>query len=516
MGVFSKKKEVAHDNGESQAPRKGRKLGAIGTIFASGSAMFADGYSNAAMSPVLTILSREDMYGPWLVGGERNKSLLAAMVFAGMVTGQLSFGWVSDKIGRKFAMFLCTAIIFVFSILAACSAGPTPQVLINCLIAFRFFLGIGLGGEYPSGSVAAAEATEHNEVGKKKQQRLFIWATNSQLDLAFTVAWLVALALYKIFGDNHLRAVWRGTLLLGAIPPLLLLIARMFMEEPDAYKKNSMRHTRIPYWLIIKRYWLKLAAVSIVWFIYNWVTYPFGIYSGTIVEKAVGKNPSLYQTLAWGALVNSFYVPGTIVGSFISDFIGPKYTMIFGLLMQAVFGFAMSGAYNRLVPENGQGGSIAGFAVMYGIFLAFGEVGPGNNLGLLASKSVGPTAARGQLYGIAAAIGKVGAFIGTYTFPYIQKRFDTKGYFVQNTGLFWVGSALAVFSATITFFGVHNIKPDHMIEEDAAFREYLAANGFDVSQMGEPGHREGDVADDVVSSGAVPRDADVYEHDEKK
>jgi hypothetical protein len=41
--------------------------------------------------------------------------------------------------------------------------------------------------------------------------------------------------------------------------------------------------------------------------------------------------------------------------------------MIFGLCMQAIFGFALSGAYNKLVP-----GHIAGFAVMYGIFLAFG------------------------------------------------------------------------------------------------------------------------------------------------
>jgi hypothetical protein len=35
--------------------------------------------------------------------------------------------------------------------------------------------------------------------------------------------------------------------------------------------------------------------------------------------------------------------------------------------MQAIFGFALSGAYNKLVPNH-----IAGFAVMYGIFLAFG------------------------------------------------------------------------------------------------------------------------------------------------
>jgi hypothetical protein len=44
-----------------------------------------------------------------------------------------------------------------------------------------------------------------------------------------------------------------------------------------------------------------------------------------------------------------------------------QYCMIFGLCMQAIFGFALSGAYNKLVPNH-----IAGFAIMYGVFLAFG------------------------------------------------------------------------------------------------------------------------------------------------
>jgi len=39
--------------------------------------------------------------------------------------------------------------------------------------------------------------------------------------------------------------------------------------------------------------------------------------------------------------------------------------------------------------------------------------GPGNCLGLLASKT-SPTAVRGQFYGAAAAIGKIGAFVGTW------------------------------------------------------------------------------------------------------
>lgn len=44
------------------------------------------------------------------------------------------------------------------------------------------------------------------------------------------------------------------------------------------------------------------------------------------------------------------------------------------------------------------------------------RAGPGNCLGLLASKT-SPTAVRGQFYGVAAAIGKIGAFVGTWAFP---------------------------------------------------------------------------------------------------
>lgn len=67
----------------------------------------------------------------------------------------------------------------------------------------------------------------------------------------------------------------------------------------------------------------------------------------------------------------------------------------------------MSGLYAQLTAH------VAAFAVLYGIFLSFGELGPGNCTGLLAAKS-GPTAVRGQFYGFAAAVGKVGAFVGTW------------------------------------------------------------------------------------------------------
>lgn len=40
-----------------------------------------------------------------------------------------------------------------------------------------------------------------------------------------------------------------------------------------------------------------------------------------------------------------FYMPGTIIGAFIVDSLGPKWTMIGGLVAQAIVGFIMSGLY---------------------------------------------------------------------------------------------------------------------------------------------------------------------------
>jgi len=91
---------------------------------------------------------------------------------------------------------------------------------------------------------------------------------------------------------------------------------------------------------------------------------------------------------------------------------------------------------------------------------------------------------RGQYYGIAAATGKVGAFVGTWAFPPIIKAFGGDKTVRGNTGPFWIGSGLALLSALITFFFVKPLSADGMAKEDEEFRAYLEANGYDTSQMG--------------------------------
>lgn len=70
----------------------------------------------------------------------------------------LIFGWVSDHLSRKIGMIVATIILIIFSALAAGSYGAHGSIggLLAALTAYRFLLGIGIGGEYPAGSVACS------------------------------------------------------------------------------------------------------------------------------------------------------------------------------------------------------------------------------------------------------------------------------------------------------------------------------------------------------------------------
>ncbi|TFK40017.1 putative metabolite transporter [Crucibulum laeve] len=453
------------------------RIKSVSLIFACGTALFSDGYANGVIGNVVTLLTR--IYGADILAEHNSTRVINSLGFAGTVVGMLSFGYLSDKIGRKFGMMTATGIVALFSLLSAASAGAHGSVigLLGMLGAMRFLLGIGVGAEYPCGSVSASEQSEEPGISKNAQHRWFALATNSMIDFGFVISAFVPLVLFWIFGNNHLRAVWRLSLGLGVVPALLVFIWRLNMDEPVRYKRDSMKRARVPYMLILRRYGGSLAAISFTWFLYDIIVYPFGLYSSTVVNGITGGDTNLTVVLGWNVVINLFYMPGTLGGAFIVDYLGPKYTMITGLLLQAVIGFIMSGLYSKLATH------VGAFAVVYGIFLSFGELGPGNCLGLLASKS-SPTAVRGQFYGIAAAVGKVGAFIGTWMFPPIIDAFGGSTTARGNTGPFWIGSGLAVLSAIVTFFFIKPLSHDGMVEEDRKFREYLEANGYDTSMMG--------------------------------
>lgn len=64
------------------------------------------------------------------------------------------------------------------------------------------------------------------------------------------------------------------------------------------------------------------------------------------------------------------------------------------------------------------------------------------------------------------------------------KSFGGEGTYTGDTGVFYLGSGLALVSAAIVYFFIPNISADYMEQENQAFREYLEENGYDMSLIG--------------------------------
>jgi hypothetical protein len=95
---------------------------------------------------------------------------------------------------------------------------------------------------------------------------------------------------------------------------------------------------------------------------YNFSSYSFSIYSSKWLSIILGDSAPLWKSLGWSTVINCFYLPGSIFGAFVSDWIGPKDCLAWGVLAQGCVGFIMSGCYQYLAtPQN-----VAAFVVVYG------------------------------------------------------------------------------------------------------------------------------------------------------
>jgi hypothetical protein len=82
---------------------------------------------------------------------------------------------------------------------------------------------------------------------------------------------------------------------------------------------------------------------------------------------------------------------------------------------------------------------------------------------------------RGHFLGLAAAVGKAGAAIGTEVFIPIQESFAIEDKALQ--GVFLIGSAFALTGGLISWFLIPDRDRD-LSNEDEEFRTYLAENGY--------------------------------------
>ncbi|KAI6950615.1 major facilitator superfamily transporter [Hortaea werneckii] len=416
-------------------------------VLYSGLAIGSDGFNTAIIGNVQILLG--ELYPNALTDGIYSRLSNAFLV--GMIVGMLFFGGIVDQFGRKTGAVATTLLLVLGIVLSTAASGTTPTGMFWMLIVARGIAGVGAGGEYPVSAAGGIEATDENAGMRKYRGFMFAMLADLSASLGYVWGGLTPLLLLLITGqqERHYDIVWRTSFAVGMIPPLSIFWFRMKMAVSTAYRKSAMR-------------------CSATWFMYNYVSVPFGIFSGTITTRT---NPegSLIKNLGWGVVINCFYIPGPFIGGFLSDRIGRRQTMCLGFTLQAILGFILGGA-NEKIQE-----IFPLFVVLYGIFLTLGEVGPGSTVVLLSSECF-PTSIRGQMMGFIAACSKAGAAIGSEVFAAISARFanDTAR---SNQALFCIGSGFALLGALIAWF----IIPDMgrvLGDEDERWRAYLESKGW--------------------------------------
>lgn len=73
---------------------------------------------------------------------------LNGAVLCGTFVGQLAFGWLGDRFGRRRAYGFSLPIMTACSVASGLSFGRTSKAVMATLCFFRFWLGVGVGGGY--------------------------------------------------------------------------------------------------------------------------------------------------------------------------------------------------------------------------------------------------------------------------------------------------------------------------------------------------------------------------------
>ncbi|KAJ3367481.1 phosphate transporter [Allomyces arbusculus] len=167
--------------------------------------------------------------------------LLKASTQVGTFVGQLLFGFLSDKLGRK-SMYGLVLAIMIFSTINTALVAPTKAFSIGAiLILWRLVLGVGIGGDYPISAVITSEfASKHN-------RGLMVAAVFAMQGLGIMVASLCAIIVMAAFKptlvpDNEgsvyvsaLDSVWRLLFFLGIVPACMAVYWRLQIPETPRF-----------------------------------------------------------------------------------------------------------------------------------------------------------------------------------------------------------------------------------------------------------------------------------------
>ncbi|EOR04457.1 MFS transporter [Acinetobacter tandoii] len=165
-----------------------------------------DGYDLVIYGVALPLLMQE-----WGLSAVQ-AGLLASTALFGMMFGAMSFGTLSDKLGRKKTIMICVAIFSGFTFLGAFASSPVEFGIL------RFLAGLGIGGVMPN---VVALMTEYapKRIRSTLVAIMFSGYAIGGMASALLGAWLVA--------DHG----WKIMFFIAGIPFVALPIIWKFLPE---------------------------------------------------------------------------------------------------------------------------------------------------------------------------------------------------------------------------------------------------------------------------------------------
>lgn len=390
-----------------------------------------DGFDLGLLSVVLVPLSRELGISPVWAG------LIGASSLLGIFFGAPIGGFLTDRFGRK-QLFMIDICLFV--VLGVVQAFVTEGWQ---LFVVRLLLGVAIGAEYSIGSSMLSEFVPAHGRGRRVCYMLVFWYGG----YLFSVV-----AAYGLL--DGLGLGWRWVLATSAIPALVVLGLRVGLPESPRWLMLQGRTGEAR--AIIDRYlggekhmaeadyesdrrhgagWKQLFAPgtrSRTFFVCTFyvcvVTPYFAIF--TFAPKVL-ESLKLNET-AGTIFANGVAFVGAIVGMLTIELIGRRKQLIGPFWVMAV-ALLVIGLWSGAPPM-----------VLVGAFAVFAFFNAmTGNLTAVYPIEVFPTDVRATGVGIANAVSRVGAAIGTFLLPLG----------IASIGLAWcmvIGSAMCVVGAVVS------------------------------------------------------------------
>ncbi len=398
-------------------------------LLVSGMGFFTDAYDLFVIGIVSTLLKSE-----WHLDTSQ-LALLNAVMLGAAFLGALFFGRIADTIGRTRVYWMSAALM----VIAAIGSALAPSLTV--LVAFRFLLGFGVGGDYPVSAVLMSEYADHRNRGR------MVGLVFSAQAVGLVVGPLLALAL--LGGGAGPAATWRILLGIGAIPAAAAVWLRRKMPEPPRFQATAASQpqlatsTQAPApaaglraFLASRKLLVLLAGTAGCWFLLDYAYYGNTISTPQIIALIT---PHASQTTTIAIQLAIFVVaavPGYILAIVKMDRFGHRRLQLLGFVMMGAC-FAVIG----LVP--GMTTAVVPFLLAYGISYFFTEFGPNVTTFVLPGELF-PTSVRATGHGIAAGVGKLGAFIGVFLFPILQHSLGLRGTLLLTAGISALGALLTL------------------------------------------------------------------------